>query len=80
MDTRHASALSDPVPLSVGIGRPGQPKATGRWSKEEHEEFLRCLQIYGREWKKVSERIRTRTAAQIRCLAASHVDAEDARD
>merc|ERR1719502_2291751 len=42
------------------------PKATGRWTAEEHDEFLKCLDIYGREWKKVAERITTRTAAQIR--------------
>ena len=35
-------------------------RASGRWTKDEHEEFLRCLQIYGREWKKTSERITTR--------------------
>merc|ERR1719263_1857711 len=32
------------------------PKATGRWTAEEHDEFLKCLDIYGREWKKVAER------------------------
>merc|ERR1719335_1738176 len=45
------------------------PKATGRWTAEEHDEFLKCLDIYGREWKKVAERITTRTAAQIRSHA-----------
>ena len=44
-------------------------RASGRWTRAEHEEFLRCLNIYGREWKKVSQRITTRTAAQIRSHA-----------
>ena len=48
------------------------PKATGRWTAEEHDEFLKCLDIYGREWKKVAERITTRTAAQIRSHAQKH--------
>mmetsp|Transcript_19543 Transcript_19543/g.25308 ORF Transcript_19543/g.25308 Transcript_19543/m.25308 type:complete len:309 (+) Transcript_19543:103-1029(+) len=47
-------------------------RAAGRWSVEEHEEFLRCLRIYGREWKKVSQRITTRTAAQIRSHAQKY--------
>merc|ERR1719263_1883653 len=48
------------------------PKATGRWTTEEHDEFLKCLDIYGREWKKVAERITTRTAAQIRSHAQKY--------
>lgn len=45
---------------------------SGRWSRAEHEEFLRCLAIYGREWKKVSQRITSRTAAQIRSHAQKY--------
>ena len=48
------------------------PKATGRWTAEEHDEFLKCLDIYGREWKKVAERTTTRTAAQIRSHAQKY--------
>lgn len=39
--------------------------AAGRWTKEEHEAFLEGLNIHGREWKKVAERITTRTSAQV---------------
>ena len=46
------------------------PKATGRWTAEEHNEFLNCLDIYGHHhgsgWKKFAERITTRTNVQIR--------------
>ncbi len=45
---------------------------TGRWTAEEHDEFLKCLDIYGREWKKAAERITTRTAAQIRSHAEKY--------
>ena len=48
------------------------PKSTGRWTTEEHDEFLKYLDIYGREWKKVAERITTRTAAQIRSHAQKY--------
>ena len=47
-------------------------RASGRWTRAEHEEFLKCLDIYGREWKKVSQRITTRTAAQIRSHAQKY--------
>ena len=50
----------------------GRVLSTGRWTAEEHEEFIKCLAIYGREWKKVSERITTRTAAQIRSHAQKY--------
>ena len=48
------------------------PKATGRWTAEEHDEFLKCLDIYGREWKKIAERITTRTTAQVRTHAQKY--------
>ncbi|KAJ1451870.1 hypothetical protein M885DRAFT_528555 [Pelagophyceae sp. CCMP2097] len=47
-------------------------RASGRWTAFEHDEFLRCLAIYGREWKKVEACIKTRTAAQIRSHAQKY--------
>lgn len=38
----------------------------GRWTREEHEQFLVGLQKYGREWKKVASLIQTRTSSQVR--------------
>ena len=29
-------------------------EATGRWTKNEHETFLKALRKYGKEWKKVA--------------------------
>ena len=46
--------------------------STGRWTREEHEQFLEGLKIYGREWKKVAKRIPTRTSAQIRSHAQKY--------
>ncbi len=37
----------------------------GRWTRDEHEAFLRGLTLYGREWKKVADLIPTRSAAQV---------------
>lgn len=47
-------------------------ESSGRWTRLEHEEFLRCLAIHGREWKKVSLQIPTRTATQIRSHAQKY--------
>lgn len=44
----------------------------GRWTREEHEAFLEGLKIHGREWKKVSEMIPSRTSAQIRSHAQKY--------
>jgi len=44
----------------------------GRWTRDEHEAFLEGLKLHGREWKKVSEMISTRTSAQIRSHAQKY--------
>ncbi|CAM0879599.1 unnamed protein product [Alopecurus aequalis] len=33
-----------------------------RWSPEEHERFLDALLRFGRDWKKIEEHVRTKTA------------------
>ncbi|CAM9728209.1 unnamed protein product, partial [Heterosigma akashiwo] len=43
-----------------------------RWTKKEHEAFLKGLQLYGREWKQISKTIPTRTSAQIRSHAQKY--------
>jgi len=37
----------------------------GRWSKEEHEKFLKGIILYGTNWKKIRALIDTRTTKQI---------------
>ena len=51
-------------------------QTNGRWNKHEHEKFLLgyklCylgLQLYGKNWKKISEMVGTRTGSQIRSHA-----------
>ena len=46
--------------------------STGRWTREEHQAFLEGLKECGREWKKVAQRIPTRTSAQIRSHAQKY--------
>jgi len=45
---------------------------TGRWSKEEHQQFLEGISIYGKEWKKIAGMIATRTVVQIRTHAQKY--------
>ncbi|CAI5743213.1 unnamed protein product [Peronospora destructor] len=51
----------------------------GRWTEQEHQSFLAGLRLYGREWKKVAGKIKTRTSAQIRSHAQKYF-AKLARD
>ena len=50
----------------------GSGKQNGRWTQEEHALFLRALDIYGREWKKVETYVKTRSSAQIRSHAQKY--------
>jgi SHAQKYF class myb-like DNA-binding protein len=45
---------------------------TGRWTKEEHEAFLSALKLYGKEWKKVAAKVKTRTVVQTRTHAQKY--------
>lgn len=45
---------------------------TGRWTREEHEAFLSALQQYGKEWKKVAAKVKTRTVVQTRTHAQKY--------
>ena len=41
----------------------------GRWTNEEHENFIDALKLFGKNWKKVEDHVTTRTGAQIRSHA-----------
>ena len=45
---------------------------SGRWTRAEHRKFLEGLKVHGRNWKKISEIIRTRTSTQVRSHAQKH--------
>lgn len=78
MEGPRAPASSD-VPytkiLMKTTGRPS-PDArgnhAGRWTRQEHENFLVGLNQHGREWKKVALYVKTRTPAQIRSHAQKY--------
>lgn len=45
---------------------------TGRWSEEEHENFLKGLIEYGNDWKMVQKKVKTRTSSQSRSHAQKY--------
>lgn len=47
-------------------------QTNGRWTQQEHHAFLEGLKECGREWKKVAQKIPTRTSAQIRSHAQKY--------
>ena len=42
---------------------------TGRWLQEEHQKFIEAMFLYGNEWKKVQQHIKTRSSTQARSHA-----------
>lgn len=49
-----------------------KPYISGRWSSEEHSKFLKALELYGKNWKKIKEYIHTRSTSQIRSHAQKY--------
>ncbi|CAN0022621.1 unnamed protein product, partial [Laminaria digitata] len=45
---------------------------TRRWTKEEHNLFLRGLDLHGRDWKHIASLVGTRTVKQTRTHAHKH--------
>lgn len=45
---------------------------SGRWTKQEHEQFLQGLREYGKDWKRIGALITTRTVVQVRTHAQKY--------
>ncbi|KAL7498166.1 hypothetical protein ACHAWT_007846 [Skeletonema menzelii] len=67
-NTQPKAGNSTPLGKVVETGQ----EHTGRWTKEEHDAFLTALQLYGKEWKKVAARVKTRTVVQTRTHAQKY--------
>jgi len=44
----------------------------GRWSKDEHAIFLRGIDLYGKDWKKIAALVQSRTVIQVRTHAQKY--------
>ena len=41
-------------------------KAPSRWTEEEHEKFVRAVEKHGKNWRKVTEIVQSKTQRQVR--------------
>jgi SHAQKYF class myb-like DNA-binding protein len=67
---------------SGGGGKNNRPSGSrrdqpGRWTTEEHLQFLKGLELYGKSWKKISSVVKTRTVVQIRTHAQKYLIKQD---
>jgi SHAQKYF class myb-like DNA-binding protein len=46
--------------------------SNGRWTREEHLNFIKGLELHGKGWKKIAALIKTRTVVQIRTHAQKY--------
>jgi SHAQKYF class myb-like DNA-binding protein len=47
-------------------------KARESWSNDEHERFIKALQLYNRDWRKIETYVGTKTVVQIRSHAQKY--------
>lgn len=46
--------------------------STGRWTEEEHNAFLKGLEVYGKKWPEIASLVKSRTPTQCRTHAQKH--------
>ncbi|CAI5728679.1 unnamed protein product [Hyaloperonospora brassicae] len=67
--------------LMVGLPGPTPPSSTfttgpskgGRWTSDEHAAFLEGIRLYGKDWRRVAQVVRTRSAVQTRTHAQKYL-------
>ena len=52
--------------MGIEILEKENKKSNGRWTKYEHDKFMKALEKYGRDWVKIQKVVKTRTLPQIR--------------
>ena len=58
--------------LQTSLAHMANRDNTGRWTNEEHDLFLHCLKVFGKDWKKFADVMRTRSVIQIRTHAQKY--------
>jgi SHAQKYF class myb-like DNA-binding protein len=67
------------VTVTIDPSTPGRvveagEERTGRWSVQEHIAFLDAVQLYGKNFKKVAAKVKTRTIIQTRSHAQKYFE------
>ncbi len=70
-DTASHNMMKKPSTPLGKVVESGQ-EHTGRWTREEHDAFLTGIRMYGKEWKKVAAKVKTRTVVQTRTHAQKY--------
>jgi len=47
-------------------------KKREKWSNEEHRRFLEALEMYGRDWMKITQHVESKSRVQVRSHAQKH--------
>lgn len=53
-----------------------EPQREGRWTKEEHDQFIIAFEKYGKDWRLIAKFLKTRTNIQCRTHAQKYFGAE----
>lgn len=66
------------------IEKQGQKKNTikGRWSKSEHDRFMKAIEKFGKDWMSVQKIVKSRSLTQVRSHAQKvflHMDEADVK-
>lgn len=49
----------------LGLFESNVKRSRGAWTESEHEKFLAAMKIYGKEWTKISAKLKTRSYSQV---------------
>ena len=66
------AAAAPPRPKPKGKDANNPHQRHGRWTEEEHTQFLSLMTKYGRSWTKISQCMQTRSEPQVRSHAQKH--------
>ena len=68
-DGTSAIAAPSPPALADGTLSPERKKNKGRWTKDENALFKEAVGLYGKDWPKVAQHVKTRDVSQCRDYA-----------
>uniref|UniRef100_A0AAV1UDC9 Uncharacterized protein n=1 Tax=Peronospora matthiolae TaxID=2874970 RepID=A0AAV1UDC9_9STRA len=66
-------ALPQTSPASSSSTVTTGPSKGGRWTSEEHAAFLEGIRLYGKDWRRVAQVVKTRSAVQTRTHAQKYL-------